>query len=1193
LYLKSLTLRGFKTFADKTTVEFNPAGGIIAVVGPNGCGKSNIVDSIRWVLGEQSLREIRSSAMEDIIFAGTAARKPLSMAEVTLEIDNSDKFFHSEYTEVSIKRRVFRSGDSEFSINKNPCRLKDIKDLFLDTGLGKGAYSLINQGKVDAILSSKPEERRAPFEEAAQISKYRFRKEAAERKLIATEQNLLRINDLRSELSSQIKVLEEQAGKARKYKEIRTVLKELEIGLTKKQLQSLNERRSSQSGRIDQLRTELFAAQNRFGEIESGRQSIRDEIKAKELDIESAIASIEGNLSNISKAKMGVEIEQERERSLCEQMELNRKETEDLKPRLDEYRKKLADKGSQRGSLQALLEAKERDLAELKAVLDAETSREEALQKSIDDLKSSVFASESALADERNKLIELDGNERFAKEELSRDQRSIAKLEKELNAAESALKEIRSSRSAEESRLEKLDSSIDERARARKEIEAGLLENERELSALKDEINAKSSKLSVLQSMMDEYKGFGEGVKEVLKLTKQSGKNYGIVGVVADLISVDEKHELAVETALGQNIQVIVTRSDGSARELIDHLRKENLGKATFLPLNLLRQSDKMNAAEFAGQPGFIGIASSLVKCDQAVSQAIDFLLGGTVVFDSLEHALKLYKTNKLPRGSRIVTLSGELITFGGMISGGAPLRRAAAHLGRERELISLSSEIDQLKTKGENASGAVAELKERINGIESEIVGQSQTKNKALLLLANVKHDEDSRAESIRNFKEELSLLRDSSAARKSETEDIEKCKADISRRIAELEAGKIKDDAALKEHLSGSKARALSMGELTGRITECRIETSRLTHQMRAFEEEIAITNENIARIEETLRYKESLDLGTKLGASRAMIATLKEELPKLETGQGDLESTLKAKKEEKARLSEKIESFEKQTQDAAEAERSLREKLSREEVSSAKIEAEMNMISQNIVEDYGLTIEEIIASPFEVPNQAKARDEVKILKDEFKSLGDVNLLAIEEFERTRDRLAFLENQVADLEQARENLRSLIVQLDQKARESFIETIRVVSENFSKIFADLFDGGEAKIMLIEGDDILDAGIEIVARPGGKKWLSLDLLSGGEKALTAIAILFSLLRTHPSPFCFLDEVDAALDDSNVVRFGKMLRRFSDDTQMIVITHSKRTMEAANILYGVTMEEPGVSKLVSMKLAEVPQNLQQ
>lgn len=1187
MYLKTLTLRGFKTFADKTTIEFNPSGGIVAIVGPNGCGKSNVVDAIRWVLGEQSLKEVRSASLEDIIFAGTAGRKSLSLAEATLVLDNSDRFLASEYTEVSIKRRVFRSGESEFFLNKNPCRLKDIRDLFMDTGLGRGAYSIINQGQVDAILSSKPDERRAPFEEAAQISKYRFRKEAAARKLIATEQNLLRVNDIKGELSSQLSVLELQAAKAREYKDTKNRLKELEIGLCKKLLQSLNERKVSQTEKIQKLRDELALSQTQFLQIEDDRQKIKENLKAQEADIEAAILSIENKIASIEKARRDLEIEEEREKNLSEQLASYEKEAEDLGKQAAGYREKLSEKEKNKEEKSARLSAKEGALSETKEKLGGVLSFGEDLEKKIENAKSGVFQKEIALTEFNNKLIELEGSNRFAKEELRRDERQRGKLEQEIESSGQALKEVEKRSSGEQAELARLTRLLEERSIERRGLEFSQAAKDDALSSLKEDLSTKASKLSFLRGMYEEHQGFGEGVREVIKLTQGQGGRSKVLGVLADLIKSDELYELAIEAALGQSLQLIITKTDSAAKELIEHLRKENTGRAAFLPINLIKASEPLSSEALSRVPGFKGIASSFASCADEIRAAKDFLLGRTLVFDNLEHAISFFRSDKYSRGLRITTLTGELINQAGIITGGAPSKKAAVSLGREREMLAAASAAEEAKKKVEEASSSLIKIKAALSSAEKEVGSLSQEKHSLELAAAGSRHESDSLKEAIVSKKEELSLILQGSAARETEVADISKEKEATLSAVEEAKKERAELESQLKGLMESSTNTAKEREGTSNEVTELRVESLRLAHDLKALEEEISILKESIDRIDGILKAKAELALKTKLETSKKTIEDLRAVLPKLEDERGLLEKTQKEKKEAKVSLAAEIETFEGKIRGAEDSERALRDKLSKEEVVFGKVEAEMGVLSQTLTEEYALTIEEILASSFEVSNQAKAKEDVRSLKDALKALGDVNLLAIEEFERSKERLSFIETQFKDLTDARESLKSLVIQLDEKARESFRETIRVVSENFSKIFADLFEGGEAKLMLIEGLDILDAGIEIIARPSGKKWLSLELLSGGERALTAIAILFALLKTHPSPFCFLDEVDAALDDANIGRFGKMLKHFAVDTQMVVITHSKRTMSAADVLYGVTMEDPGVSKIISMKLAEV------
>ncbi|MBU0687473.1 MAG: chromosome segregation protein SMC [Candidatus Margulisbacteria bacterium] len=842
MYIKSLTLRGFKTFADKTEILLDPVGGITAIVGPNGCGKSNVVDAIRWVLGEQSSKSLRTENLEEIIFAGSAERKPLSMAEITLLMENSDGLLPIDFTEVSIKRRVFRDCESEFFINKSPCRLKDIKDLFLDTGLGGGTYSIISQGQVDAILSSKPEDRRAIFEEAAGINKYKTRKQAAERKLIAAEQNLLRVSDLRGEIGEQLVVLDDQAAKATEYMDAKNRLKAVDIGLCRKQL-----------GRFLEKKQELLA------KIEELKQA---------------------SLAN-----------------------------------LDELKKGEQKKAELRGKVREL-EGKERTLR-MQLAGDVDEA-----------LKNQIIAANANLSDQKNALRDLEEQVRFAKFEIERNLQSKEKF---------------LGRSA----------------------------------ALGCEIPGVTSQIAEIKRKLEEIKD--------------------------STVSLSEKKK----SFEGEEEQIL---------ESILNLVKDIYAKVADLSAKL--------ASKFAD--GAADKNVSLLAVGEGVGSLLQELKLGTT---SLENLLARKK------GFKKVTEEGAAKE--------SDLRVAlAAH---EVKLNNQSEEAERLKT--------------------------------------------------------EVSLLEKTNEIQNKDIDKYESEKTAIAQNISALEA--------------------------------------------------------------------EVADLNAKFASSRSAV---NQELELLAQQREALESELD-------QLDQKVQADGEGT--------SVSEGLMRTEIALAKLEGENSAIENKLLEEYSLTVAEVQEFNDEVSSIAKAKEEIEHLRNRLRDLEPVNLLAIDECKRIKERMSFIDEHYADLNLARENLKSLITELDAKAQASFLETIEIVNRNFQEIFASLFEGGEAKIILGEGGDALTAGIEIIARPRGRKWLSLALLSGGEKSLTAIAILFSLLKTHPSPFCFLDEVDAALDDANVRRFSKMLREFARTIQMVVITHNKRTMEAADVIYGITMEEMGISKVISMKLAGV------
>jgi chromosome segregation protein len=981
LYLKNLSLRGFKTFADKTVIEFNPPGSITGVVGPNGCGKSNLVDAIRWVLGEQNPKELRSSALEEVIFAGSSARKSLSLAEVSIELDNTDNKIKTEFSELSIKRRTFRSGESEFFINKANCRLKDIRDLFLDTGLGAGSYSIISQGQVDAILSSKPEERREIFEEAAKINKYKFRKTAAERKLISTEQNMLRIADLKSEIANQLATLEEQSKKASQFKELKEKLKTLEVGLSKKQIKNITEKKKTVDEKIASLRSQMELGLNLTKQHEDRRLLKKEEYRALNDEIEGLRLSISAAKLSYEENKSSILLEKEKKRNLEERIEEAQSHASELAAKL-----KLLDEKAKE------LEAEFRSASELKSKLESELVKleqnanrllleQEKIDSVVNDLKITILEKESDLSNERNEMIELGGNLRHAKEEARHDEDFVGKLENERN---------------------------------------DLIKKSGELKALLDTLGGRLNK------------------KEGDKATQPS------------------------------------------SAETLEALFKEG-------PVKL------------------------------------ELLYGADIRISS-------------------VKLNSKLILSDGKITGGSLREKVSGIFEKEKEITTL---IEHAKATQEAESVALE----------------------------------------IKNNTEEIELIHKSLSARKKEI-------GDISARESSLKSDiKLLDDEAKQnnERLSSSQEKLKNIikekDDAASGLTESRITHAGVASRTESLRSELEKIKDEVRSINELISSRNRKEMKERLDLCASRIGELELSLPKLLEQERDITKKLGSCGAKRTVLEREIEEIEKLLAGGTSEDRVMRDALSKEEVAMAKLEGEVAAISEKMMNEYNMTVEEILASEYDIPI-TRSREEAESLRRSIADLGPVNLLATEEFAKARERFNFVETQYTDLTLARENLSNLIKELDEKAREEFIKTLKIINQNFSEIFAKLFEGGEAKLEIPEGVDILEGGIEIVARPGGKKWLNLSVMSGGERALTAIALLFALLKTHPSPFCLLDEADSALDESNVHRFTKMLKEFSLTTQVMLITHNKQTMEIVDTMYGITMEEPGVSKVVSVKLAK-------
>ncbi len=995
MYLKNLSLRGFKTFADKTVIEFNPPGSITAIVGPNGCGKSNIVDAIRWVLGEQNPKELRSSALEEVIFAGSSGRKPLSLAEVSIELDNTDNKIKTEFAELAIKRRTFRSGESEFFINKASCRLKDIRDIFFDTGLGGGSYSIISQGRVDAVLSSKPEERRELFEEAAKINKYKFRKTAAERKLIATEQNMLRIADLKSEISNQLSVLEEQAKKAAQFKELKDKLKTLEVGLSKRQISAITEKKKVIDEKISFLRSQMEAGLSLTQQYESEKSSKKEALRVLTGEIEGLRLSMSQAKLSYEENKSSILLENEKKRNLEERIADAKSQLIDHSSKIASLKNREKEVEEELSSLQKTVKRSSEEQMEAEASVTRARSEQEKLEKEALDLKAGILEKEGALSLERNKLIELESNLRLAKEESRHDQELIEKLTRQSRELSEKLEQLKSVSSSLDSRL------------------------------------------------------------------------------------------------------------------------KNNLIKTDAFPVSTETLKISFN--------GIHGPASRLVKAD-ACEIGAELDLGADVKI-------------------RRVSLNGDLIFSGGTLTGGSIMEKVKNALAKEREIETL---IEQAKVNHESQS----------NDLE------------------------------LKNMSEELDLAKKSLSARNIELEDICARKETLSSNIRSLE----EENKALNGRLAEASAKLNGVirekEALFSGFAETRAAYAGITSKYENLQSESVKIKTDIQSINEFISSGNMAEMEERLVQTTDRIKELEGSLPRITEDEKELAKNLELNLKAKSKLEGEIEDVEKRLAGGTSEDRSYRDALSKEEVSLAKFEGELTSISEKMLADYGMTIENILSSDFEIPAATKAKEEADSLRRAIVSLGPVNLLATEEFEKARERFGFIESQYNDLTVARENLSNLIKELDAKAREDFIETMKVINRNFSEIFATLFEGGEAKLVTPEGEDILEGGIEIIARPGGKKWLNLSAMSGGERALTAIALLFALLKTHPSPFCLLDEADSALDEANIRRFTKLLSEFSKQTQVVFITHNKSTMEIADTLYGITMEEPGVSKVVSVKLAK-------
>lgn len=1181
MYLKRLELQGFKSFADKTVLEFMP--GITSVIGPNGSGKSNISDSIRWVLGEQSMKSLRGAKSLDIIFAGTQNRKSLGFAEASLVFDNSDGALPIEYTEVTVTRKIYRSGETGYFINKVPCRLKDVLELFMDTGIGKDGYSIIGQGKIDEILSNKSEDRRNIFEEAAGIVKYRTRKQESEKKLERTKLNLLRINDILSEIETNIEPLKAQSEKAKKYLNIREELKNIEIGLFlyniekyKKELEEIvkdeeiyNSQLSDEEGKLERIKQLKEELKNEIDEITLKIEEMSNigfesqkEIEMLNSDINVANTRIANNKENTVRYEKEIEEAKQKLESLKEEIEQKKQKRENLKENKIKYQTELEGKEAELAKLTKTLSDKELEIEGYKQTVETNTDKKYELQSEINTQEINHENYEKRQKQIKNEITnyisELDST-RLQKEEIAK---GFYEIEGKRNKIVSNLEEINSQKEEADKKIKAYETNI---------------------NAYQSEERIKQSKLKFLIETEKEKEGYIKSVKSLLKdceNIKELGK--GMHGVLANIIEVPEQYQTAIEMCLGASLQNIVTETEEDAKKLVEHLRKNNLGRASFLPITSVRgrKLDKIKGHE----KGVIGIASDLVKYDKKYEQIITNLLGRTVVVDNMDTAIKVAKQNGYT--VRIITTQGDVINPSGAITGGSVAKKTVNILGRGREIEKLEKEIANLKSKIE----AIIKEKEQYEESIEDIIENATSLEKELqeidITYATEKQKLISVEENISKIELRLNKLKEESNSLETEKENSINKKEEIQKDIIELNEETEKLSKIINEYVELNKDNQKYIDDLNFDITNLKISVSSFDESESSIEElqeringEIETTNISIKNKEEQIEQikQDNFNLGQSIEEIQEKIATIKEEVK----NSGSKIEELKTKRIEK---NEKLSKQENETTEKFKVIEDLKAQIVKIDVKKTKHEDEINVIINKMWEEYELTPNSV--QDYKKPeNVALTQKNVNSLRKELRELGSVNIDSIEEYKTMKERYDFMSEQRVDLEDTMAKLRKIIADMTQTMKEQFRTQFAIINKNFAEVFKELFGGGNASLKLEDEENILECGIDINVQPPGKKLQNMMLLSGGEKAFTAIALLFAILKINPAPFCVLDEIEAALDDVNVYRFAEYLKKFSSNTQFLVITHRKGTMEAADTVYGVTMEENGISKLLSMKLA--------
>ena len=1181
MYLKSIEVQGFKSFANKILFEFH--NGITGIVGPNGSGKSNVGDAVRWVLGEQSAKSLRGASMQDVIFSGTENRKPMGFASVSITMDNSDHKLPIEFDEVTVTRRVYRSGESEYRINGSACRLKDINELFYDTGIGKEGYSIIGQGQIDKILSGKPEERRELFDEAVGIVKFKRRKAAAQKKLEDERQNLVRVNDILSELTRQLTPLEKQAETAKIYLKKRDELKVLDVNMF---LLEMEESRTE----LAALEEKLAISDRDLKENSQKYESIRIEYDR----LEEKIGGLDGQIDS--------------ERARNNENQLKRQQ---LAGQMDVLREQIRSVETSRKNQLERLETIEKDLTERKKELEAsrlelnglkeerKQAQEEEEDTSVenDAIEASISHLNREIEGDKSEIIRILNQRASTKGKIQRydtmmEQNQIRRAEvsqrllrlrSEENEQEDSLKELQEKYETVSEKIEDLTEESRTYEEAVEKIRRELVRQNQQAEQGQTAFHREASRLESLKNITERYDGYGNSIRRCME---QKSREPGLLGVVADLIKVEKAYEVAIETALGGSIQNIVTSDEDTAKRMIDFLKKNKFGRATFLPLTSVGLRGGFTDNGALKEPGVIGLASTLVQADQQYEGLVRYLLGRVVVADTIDHAVALAR--KYRYSLRIVTLEGELLSPGGSMTGGA-FKNSSNLLGRRREIEELEESVKLLKKDLDALNQAIDENRSKRNALRDKIAALAEklqkeylVQNTAKMEISQMDSRRDETASGYHHLKDEAVEIETQMAEIKEEKHRIQE----------ELDAS-VKQEQELNDRIEKNQK---ALKEEQANLTEQKQRFENVHLKLAGFLQKEDFLKQNTSRIEREVRTlnEEKVSVKKKMEDGEKETLEKEENLKKIQETidsgadvQKEAEEKIRVLTEEKNACMVTQKGFFTEREALTEQKSLLDKENFRLSARQEKLVESRDARINDIWEQYELTpgsAREMKREEYQEMNQLKKA--VLDLKNEIRSLGSVNVNAIEEFKEISERHSFLKGQHDDLVESEKALLGVIDDLDAGMRRQFEENFVKIQTEFDKAFRQLFGGGHGKLELVEGEDILEAGVRIIAQPPGKKLQNMILLSGGEKALTAIALLFAIQNLKPSPFCLLDEIEAALDESNVARYANYLHKLTKNTQFIIITHRRGTMAAADRLYGITMQEKGVSALVSVNLIE-------
>ncbi len=1179
MYFKRIDIQGFKSFADPVSIDFHE--GITCIVGPNGSGKSNISDAVRWVLGEQSAKLLRGGKMEEVIFAGTAHHKSRGMAEVTLVIDNSRGILPIDYTEVAITRRMYRSGESGYFINQVPCRLKDIRELIMDTGIGVDGYSIIGQGRISDILSDKPEARREVFEEAAGIVKYRSKKEETERKLESSRDNLERVEDIIGEIEGRIDGLREDCIRATEYIELRDRFKELEINITLRNIEGLEQRN-------EKLKEDVEGTDQAIADHEQDKARLQEELNKKESrlsEIEEKAEDMRNRLlalvEEINRLSSKGRLDEERLTSLERDKTRIKEELVSLEERLIREQANDTEISKSREELFS-------ELKGMKAQLDEKQAEMEKLEKSFDFLLSEIEDKRDRIYESHRILVEKKSevkNARNLKIALAHRQNQLIQSREGREQSQTALTDKqRALREEHDLRVKELDSLKEEIAKLQKSYESDrelIKASIKELDKKRLHAGQTGARLKVILEMEEAYQGYNDAVKFIMK----SGQK-GILGAVADLIKVPAGYEKAIETALGPALQNIVCENDDDAKAAVALLKDKKAGRLTFLPLISIKSGISQNIAGLKNHEGFIGSGVDCVKFDAKFKGPVEYLLGRVVIVENLDHAVKLSKTSEAA-GLRFVSLEGEVVNASGAITGGAFKSRTAGLLERKSEAESLKNELAgleaELKSEEEHIetseklalekAGRIADMDNAIKKAEMDLFTGENRLNALETEIFAMEGQRNREENELSGIEKEISLA--------------EKSEEDLGDEIDCLEAEIAENDDRLKENQEKKTGLEKELEESRRHLSESRLDAAKIENRLAGMDESLARVRSYISENEKEIILREE------------NLKSIEEEAKALLSGDENVGEILLQKEEEKEKINLELASLleeKNQTGSLLAEKRAKKDTLDAgiEDLRRSKHEAELRLArnetqlegyKERLWEDFEISYIQAIDFKKSDFVMSRALKESRETRDRIRELGEVNIGAIKEYESVKERYDFLLEQRADLVAAMESLESIIFDIDKSIKKSFTESFDQVVVNFEESFRALFGGGQAELRLADESKPLETGIDIVVQPPGKKLQNISLLSGGEKSLTAIALMFAILKTKPTPFCILDEVESALDESNIERFAKYLRSFSD-IQFTLVTHQKATMEYADVLYGVTMPEGGISKLVSLKLGD-------